>query len=386
MLNTDNNYTYLIKLKKWKNSKAKLPILLGVDENGEIIVEDLAECKNLKIVGANDDIKNGFINSIIMGLKEKISLNDIDFIFINPSIEFVRSHNDFLGNTDWRLTIEDSIDCLKRIVNSVIKNIQIFSQAEVKNIYEYNRLPQAHMRQEVIVIFDSTPFLKSKYKELYMFLLETIRNYGKISGYHIISVESTLKNDNIDSILLPSHNIKNLPNKEIYKFAKYTDQVVFYHDWKYHLFKCVQLSIADAIIQRDNIKRKNCKKKEKIRFHILRGLLSGACRVCFEENTISPKVLEEQFFLSSEEALFLIKTLEKLEVFIKNSGQYTFGPQILEILKEQPDFFQYHYTLGGIIYYMSDDEINKIVKGELDKYDCEQINAARNTGKKHLED
>ena len=60
MLNTDNNYTYLIKLEKWKNSKAKLPILLGVDENGEIIVEDLAECKNLKIVGANDDIKNGF--------------------------------------------------------------------------------------------------------------------------------------------------------------------------------------------------------------------------------------------------------------------------------------------------------------------------------------
>ena len=78
--------------------------------------------------------------------------------------------------------------------------------------------------------------------------------------------------------------------------------------------------------------------------------------------------------------------LEKLEVFIKNSGQYTFGPQILEILKEQPDFFQYHYTLDGIIYYMSDDEINKIVKGELDKYDCEQINAARNTVKKYLED
>ena len=66
---------------EWQNSNARLPLALGKDTDGNVIVPDLARMPHLLIAGATGSGKSVCINSIIFGLLKKYSPAELNLPF-----------------------------------------------------------------------------------------------------------------------------------------------------------------------------------------------------------------------------------------------------------------------------------------------------------------
>jgi len=87
-----NKYRELTRLKEnlsskeFVNSKAQIPLMLGVDTIGIPIVRDLIKLKHLLIAGQTGSGKSVFINSILMNFLFKFSPNNLKLILIDPKM------------------------------------------------------------------------------------------------------------------------------------------------------------------------------------------------------------------------------------------------------------------------------------------------------------
>ena len=70
----------ILKSPRWKNTNARLPLVIGKDENGEVVVLDLTKQLHLLIGGATGSGKSVCLNSIILGLLSKFSPDELRFI------------------------------------------------------------------------------------------------------------------------------------------------------------------------------------------------------------------------------------------------------------------------------------------------------------------
>ena len=66
---------------EWQNSNARLPLALGKDINGNVVVPDLTQLSHLLIAGATGRGKSVCINSIILGLLKKYSPAELNLPF-----------------------------------------------------------------------------------------------------------------------------------------------------------------------------------------------------------------------------------------------------------------------------------------------------------------
>ena len=62
----------IFESQEWQNSNARLPLALGKDINGNVVVPDLTQLSHLLIAGATCSGKSVCINSIILGLLKSI--------------------------------------------------------------------------------------------------------------------------------------------------------------------------------------------------------------------------------------------------------------------------------------------------------------------------
>ena len=58
---------------QWQNSSAKLPLAIGKDEKGEVVIADLASLPHLLIGGMTGSGKSVCMDSIILSLLSKFS-------------------------------------------------------------------------------------------------------------------------------------------------------------------------------------------------------------------------------------------------------------------------------------------------------------------------
>ena len=79
---------------QWKNSSAKLPVAIGKDEKGEVIIADLARLPHLLISGVTGSGKSVCMNSIILSLLNKFSPDDLHLILADLKVvEFAEFHD-----------------------------------------------------------------------------------------------------------------------------------------------------------------------------------------------------------------------------------------------------------------------------------------------------
>ena len=66
---------------EWQNSCARLPLALGKDTDGNVIVPDLTLLPHLLIAGATGSGKSVCMNSIILGVLKKYSPAELNLPF-----------------------------------------------------------------------------------------------------------------------------------------------------------------------------------------------------------------------------------------------------------------------------------------------------------------
>lgn len=187
----------LLSSDEYKQSTAVLPITMGMDACGRVIVKDLADMNHLLICGGLQQGKTSLVNQLIASLLIKITSDDLKFVIANSNElelqDFMNLPQNYLANDGKKDCIISERPNLYEAFQCVTAEMQmrngLFSIAGVKSIEEYNALfvsnrlnPQYghHYLPHIICIVDEIqPFLDGKsWDDMLSPMLELTKNTG----------------------------------------------------------------------------------------------------------------------------------------------------------------------------------------------------------------
>ncbi|MFA7002870.1 MAG: DNA translocase FtsK [Verrucomicrobiia bacterium] len=129
----------VLESNEWKNSKARLPLALGKDIGGNVIIGDLADMPHLLVAGATGSGKTVCINAVITGLLFRMSPEELKFVFVDPKIVEMQMlsalpHLALPIVTDSKKVLL----ALRWLINEMERRYQVFAKVGVRNIHGFN--------------------------------------------------------------------------------------------------------------------------------------------------------------------------------------------------------------------------------------------------------
>jgi len=129
----------LVTCKGFRETKTKLPVVLGKNIEGKPRVADLSKMPHLLVAGATGSGKSVFVNSLIMSILFKARPDEVRFIMIDPKMLELSVYNEIP-----HLLLPVVTDpkkaalALKWGVNEMERRYQLMSDVSVRNIDGYN--------------------------------------------------------------------------------------------------------------------------------------------------------------------------------------------------------------------------------------------------------
>ena len=133
----------LLESDEWKNTKARIPLVLGKDVYGTPVIADLAEMPHVLIAGSTGSGKSVCINAIVGSLLYKFSPDQLRFVMIDPKVVELQQYNALPHLVVPVVTDPKKVIlALRWVVNEMEKRYQIFARVGVKNIKSFNDRPK----------------------------------------------------------------------------------------------------------------------------------------------------------------------------------------------------------------------------------------------------
>lgn len=154
---TDVLMDRIMQSKEWATTKARLPIILGVDVVGNPMIQDLASTPHLLVGGATGSGKSVGLNVMLMSLLYKLSPDNLKLILIDPKrLEFTPYAD--IPHLLFPIVTQPAkaISVLKWVVHEMEQRYELMARAGVRNMAEYQAWYKAAARGEP---FKSLPFL-----------------------------------------------------------------------------------------------------------------------------------------------------------------------------------------------------------------------------------
>ena len=236
------------------DSKAELPVAMGVDIFNKVKVFDLADAPHLLIAGASNQGKTTGINAIITSLLYAKHPSELKFVLIDPKMveltrysKLIRHYLAVLPDTaDEKAEPGNAIvtqpkqaeDILSALCVEMDERNQLISQAEVRNIKEYNsKYRDGLLRPEdghhflpyIVVVIDeyadlTIPWgisLKSKgIAKNIMSANIRLAQKGRATGIHIIIATQRPSDDVITGLIKA-----NFPTRIAFRVSTRTDSI-----------------------------------------------------------------------------------------------------------------------------------------------------------------
>ncbi len=132
----------VVESPAWRSGKAALPLALGQDVGGHILVADLAEMPHMLIAGATGSGKTVCMNSILTGLLMARTPEEMKLMLVDPKIVEFSSYNHLPHLVVPVITEPKKVSHgLRWAINEMEKRYKLFAKAKVRNIKGYNSRP-----------------------------------------------------------------------------------------------------------------------------------------------------------------------------------------------------------------------------------------------------
>lgn len=129
----------LFESPDWAGSRLRIPIAIGKDIYGKVIIDDLAEMPHLLIGGQTGAGKSVCINCILLSLLYRFTPDDLRIILVDPKVVELASYNDMPHLVFPVLTDSKKVlGALRYVINEMEKRYKIMAKAGVRNITAYN--------------------------------------------------------------------------------------------------------------------------------------------------------------------------------------------------------------------------------------------------------
>ena len=144
-----NNKKVLVPLRElledgaFTSSKKKIPLAMGKDVYGNVIVGDLAAMPHLLVAGATGSGKSVCINSIIASMLFRFSPDELRLIMVDPKVVEMAEYNTLPHLVAPVVTdAKKVIQSLRWVVNEMERRYRMFAKLKVRNFDAFNNRPK----------------------------------------------------------------------------------------------------------------------------------------------------------------------------------------------------------------------------------------------------
>lgn len=146
----------------------KLPVLLGIDEQGQSVFGDLTAAVHSFVAGKTGSGKSVFVHGLLNSLFQLNSPQQVQVVILDPKkteyTAFTRAHADYLYQGKIITETSQMLDTLQELVDEMESRNDLLQQNDCRNIAE---LPDGLVKPRyLLVVVDEVANLLSQFKEV----------------------------------------------------------------------------------------------------------------------------------------------------------------------------------------------------------------------------
>lgn len=174
----------------WKNSRAKLPIILGKSIDGDLMVGDLAKMPHLLIAGSTGSGKSVCVNTLITSLLYRYLPTDLRFLMIDPKMVELTPYDGIPHLVRGVVTNPmDAAGVLLGAVAHMERRYKMMSQAGAKNLEQFNakmrQIGEPELPHLVIIIDELADLMITSPKEVESAIMR-LAQMARATGMHLV--------------------------------------------------------------------------------------------------------------------------------------------------------------------------------------------------------
>lgn len=186
------NIRDIISSGEFKNLQSKLPLALGKDVSGSIIISSIDRMPHLLIAGATGSGKSVCINTIITNILYKSSPEDVKLMLIDPKVVELSVYN---GIPHLLIPVvtdpKKASFALNWAVSEMEKRYKQFSENSVRDIKSYNNKVkkgeiEANKMPQILIIIDELADLMMVAKNEVEDYITRLAQMARAAGIHLI--------------------------------------------------------------------------------------------------------------------------------------------------------------------------------------------------------
>lgn len=216
----------LLESPEFINCKDPLPIAIGKNINGQVIIKSLPKMIHLLVAGSSGSGKSIFIHTLLMSILYKYSPDDVRFIMIDPKrVEFTMyAQLPHLMLPDVVDEHDKALKVLNWTVSEMENRYKLLKSTQSQNIEQYNKLPEVTSGKEkkmtylIIVVDELAELMGGTLKKDFEAAIQRITQLGRAAGIHMVLATQR------PSVDVVSGTIKNnLPSRVAFALASAID-------------------------------------------------------------------------------------------------------------------------------------------------------------------
>ena len=226
----------LFESAAWRESHAQIPIILGRDIAGKVIVTDLAKAPHLLIAGSTGSGKSVCMNTLIMSLLFKYSPAELRLIMVDPKVVELEMYRLIphlitpVVNDPKKVPL-----ALRWGVNEMERRYRVLAKVKAKNLEGFNNRPQDQvpvydeegeripqkLPLVIIIIDELADIMMTEAKSDVETSICRIAQKGRAAGIHLVIATQTPRKDIITGLIKA-----NLPTKIAFRVGSNMDSRV----------------------------------------------------------------------------------------------------------------------------------------------------------------
>ena len=140
----------ILESEEWTGTPMRIPIVLGKDVYGKIVLGDLAQMPHCLVAGTTGSGKSVCINAIIASILFRFKPDDLRFVMIDPKVVEMQMYN-ALPHLIMPVVTDPKkvLLALRWVIQRMEERYRIFAQSGVRNITAFNGRPKSRSVKEI---------------------------------------------------------------------------------------------------------------------------------------------------------------------------------------------------------------------------------------------
>ena len=197
--------------------EARLPFIIGLDEHGKPLFEDLTDTLHMLIAGATGSGKTYFLIGVILSLCLLKTPYDLHFYIIDPKRIDFKKFKDFPHVQKIVTEVEESTAVLAAVTEEMDRRYALMEEYDIDDLVDYNVLPDVEKLPYIVCIVDEFSDLVMQNPDVKDYIVR-IGQKARAAGIYVICGTQRPEVKVVDGLIKA-----NLPTKIAFSCGSYHD-------------------------------------------------------------------------------------------------------------------------------------------------------------------